>query len=189
MTQDECAPFSGAQISTWPPCVALPPGQRCEADGECGTNDQLNNCEMNFDGYVTVECAPPPAATYDPGPKPCDAHCFAPVAAGACPATLHGLNALPDCWDVEVGAACEYDNGCAGVAVSNDLDNCGPYEGDDDSAWLYDVYTRVQCPPPPRPRRSGPSPGTRAGSTPLRSRSRCRPRRRWWTSSGSRLAT
>jgi hypothetical protein len=34
-------------------------GELCESDGECGLNDQLNNCEGTFDVYRRVPCTTP----------------------------------------------------------------------------------------------------------------------------------
>lgn len=54
------------------------PGNRCEGSGECGTNDQANNCPAWRDVYVRVNCAggllapsmPPPSPARPPASPP-----------------------------------------------------------------------------------------------------------------------
>lgn len=38
-----------------PSCDSVPPGSFCEADGECGTNEDLDNCILGFDWYFRLE--------------------------------------------------------------------------------------------------------------------------------------
>ena len=39
-----------------PKCLEVEPGEVCEGDGSCATDELLNNCAPNFDVYVRVLC-------------------------------------------------------------------------------------------------------------------------------------
>jgi len=39
-----------------PNCLGVPVGEFCESDGECGTDDKLDNCNGTFDIYFRVLC-------------------------------------------------------------------------------------------------------------------------------------
>lgn len=40
-----------------PNCLEVAIGEFCESDGECGTDDKLDNCDGTFDIYARVECS------------------------------------------------------------------------------------------------------------------------------------
>mmetsp|Transcript_3428 Transcript_3428/g.7367 ORF Transcript_3428/g.7367 Transcript_3428/m.7367 type:complete len:935 (-) Transcript_3428:369-3173(-) len=89
LRQDECpmrvdGSRNGGLLACNDP--ALPPGVMCEADGPCGTSDQVNNCQYSFSGrsllggwsvhtfdvYIRLDCTlqPPSPPTQPPPPSP-----------------------------------------------------------------------------------------------------------------------
>jgi len=52
-----------------PKCDAVATGALCDGDGECGTDNSLNNCQT-WDVYTRVVCTPPPLPFLPPPPSP-----------------------------------------------------------------------------------------------------------------------
>jgi hypothetical protein len=52
-------------------CHDAQPGQLCEGDGLCGTNNHMNNCHGIWDVYIReLPCAAPPPPPPSPTPPP-----------------------------------------------------------------------------------------------------------------------
>ena len=114
-------------------CHGLPVDQMCEADGECGTSNDANNCDYR-DVYKAVRCtvdmplAPPPSPSQ---PLPlcsvlaCDAGrecgiCLRALHTGApqydvCPAGYQADWGMRTCDQVADGELCEADGECGTV--------------------------------------------------------------------------
>mmetsp|Transcript_19681 Transcript_19681/g.41280 ORF Transcript_19681/g.41280 Transcript_19681/m.41280 type:complete len:1475 (-) Transcript_19681:335-4759(-) len=140
-----------------PNCLNVPIGALCDADGECETDQYLNNC-MNYDVYQRVECG----ATYTTARNPaatmvtstttttatttgtansasddvsgeaqqlCSNLCTVPLHPRECPSNPYDLS---DCLNVPIGSLCDADGECD---TNTYLNNC----------LTYDVYRRVEC--------------------------------------------
>lgn len=138
-----------------PGCAVVPVGSLCEANGECGTDNGLNNCDGVYDVYQNVAAGPTPPpttvapTTAGPGPGAGAASCgpgsvLVPVSADKCPPRPWSL---PNCTQVPVGFLCEGDGECRTDQL---LNNCKH----------LDVYRRVAAGPTPPP--ATPDPTTAA---------------------------
>lgn len=152
----ECPPDPHAL----PNCLNVPIGALCDADGECETDQYLNNC-MSYDVYQRVECG----AIYSTARNPAVATVTSTTTTTAtttdttnvansasddtsgeaqqlcsnlCTVPLHPRECpsnpydLSDCLNVPIGALCEADGECD---TDMYLNNC----------LTYDVYRSVEC--------------------------------------------
>ena len=160
-------------------CRHIEIGALCEADGECHTNDDANNCDVSTRGsstygrdiYRRVECQttlplpPPPPPLPDCEQFYCAAGascgiCLQPIASGDCPAAWKSDWRLHTCDRVDVGELCEADGECGTTEINNcagrDFD-WGPgrrLTSSSSTTTAADVYRRVAClypAPPPSP--------------------------------------
>mmetsp|Transcript_31762 Transcript_31762/g.101317 ORF Transcript_31762/g.101317 Transcript_31762/m.101317 type:complete len:2320 (+) Transcript_31762:93-7052(+) len=161
VTEKHC-PATKDACDKLPRCDQADIGQLCEADGECGTDFLLNNCEYpdpewlvprNRDIYRRVELppsAPPGAECVHVAP-----HCAADGGAVAlepvmdamqCPGAVGEAEKLPRCDVAEVGQLCEADGECG---TDFRLNNCLYYAQTfwgALGAFTGDVYKRVALP-------------------------------------------
>ena len=124
-----------------PGCTGLAVGEMCEADGECGTNNELKNCDAVWsalggrDVYRREECtittprAPPPSPTaplVSCDTLTCDAgascgKCLQKLAENdpLCPAGWVSDVSLHTCDTAKPGEFCEANGECGTVEVNN----------------------------------------------------------------------
>jgi hypothetical protein len=125
VTTSECPFFKNR-----PNCLKVGPGELCEADGECGTDPGLNNC--NPGGWDIYRKAMPSGPT--PAPAPTYPSCsdgipLIPLDSSLCPADI--TFSFPRCTRVSEGELCEADGECG---TDNRLDNCMP--------GFWDIYAK-----------------------------------------------
>merc|ERR1712048_866778 len=100
-------------------CDDVSAGELCEGDGECGTDNSLNNCDGGNVLYDVYRKQPLLACA--------DGLSLSPVPACECPSNAD----IANCDDVSAGELCEGDGECG---TDNGLDNCG--------GGVYDVYRK-----------------------------------------------
>ena len=159
-------------------CRGLAVGSMCEADGECGTNNDANNCPSRWstrgglDVYIREACVvtqprPPPPP---PIPACLNTHCDAGSSCGVCLQALSSADpACPPFWrsdwvlftcdKVGPGELCEADGECGTLEVNNCAGRDPGSSGQTGSRTAADVYRRVNCAyPPPPPAAPSPPP-------------------------------
>jgi len=134
-------------------CEHAPCCSYCEGDGECGTNQTLNNCIHNTDMYFKMcagrSCSLAPVAPSPPSRAP-TTNCgtLTPINPNQCAQanrSLGGLSAAtPNCMNAPCCTYCEGDGECQ---TSLSLDNC-PGSLDVYFKSCAGVCTSVPTPPP-----------------------------------------
>lgn len=142
VAESECPMRGGSDmLSLARDCDNVAIGGMCEADGECGTNDDADNCPSGWsrdggrDVYKREECiittpqAPPPPPS--PPLATCESlQCDAGASCGIClqklspnsadcPAWHQASFFLKTCDEAEPGELCEADGECGTVEVDN----------------------------------------------------------------------
>lgn len=119
-------------VSAMSKCTRANIGQLCDADGECGTDADLNNCG-HYDIYRKVRNTPcnrsggidsTAAAIAAAAKKKRRCGCLKALSGGECPGIMT-VSGLPKCDSVGLGSLCDGDGECG---TDNELNNCGHYD-------------------------------------------------------------